>query len=118
MAPKDRDSKLQKNEVIYRFKFPHIHCPEEYIGESDRTFGAWLMADIRVPFLIHCNSQSTGHPVSPEYFTIVDRESQGANRNIKEVMYICVNDLSLNRNMGKYQLPHIWDQVLQGTPAL
>ena len=33
-------------------------------------------------------------------------------------MYIYVNDPSLNRKLDKYQLPHIWDQVLQDTPAL
>ena len=33
--------------------------------------------------------------------------------NIKEAMYICVNDPSLNRNIGKYQLPSIWDELMQ-----
>ena len=33
-------------------------------------------------------------------------------------MFICVNDPSLNRDLGKYQLPHIWDNILQDTPAL
>ena len=28
MALKDRDSKLQKSGVIYKFKCPHINCPE------------------------------------------------------------------------------------------
>ena len=27
-------------------------------------------------------------------------------------------DPSLNRNLGKYQLPHIWDNILQDTPVL
>ena len=39
MAPKDRDNKLQKSGIIYKFKCPHINCPKEYIGESGRTFG-------------------------------------------------------------------------------
>ena len=33
-------------------------------------------------------------------------------------MLLSVNDSSLNRNIGKYQLPHIWDQILQDTPTL
>ena len=36
----------------------------------------------------------------------------GVTKNIKEVMYIHVSDPSLNRNLGKYQLPHILDEVL------
>ena len=38
MAPKDRVRKLKKSGVIYKFKCLHINCPEEYIGESGRTF--------------------------------------------------------------------------------
>ena len=34
MAPKGKDHKLQKSGVFYKFKCPHINCPEEYIGES------------------------------------------------------------------------------------
>ena len=33
-------------------------------------------------------------------------------------MYIRTNDPSLNRNVGKYHLPHIWDEVLFDTPEL
>ena len=111
MAPKERDYKLQKSEVIYKFKFQHINCLKEYIGESGRTFGDRLKEHLRVPSPIHQHSNSTGHPVSPDCFTIAHRESQGVTGNIKEVMYIQVNDPSLNRNLGKYHPPHIWDQI-------
>ena len=33
-------------------------------------------------------------------------------------MFIYVHDPSLNRNLAKYQLPHIWDNNLQDTPVL
>ena len=39
MAPKDKGHKLQKSGIIYKFKCPHINCPEQYIGESGRTLG-------------------------------------------------------------------------------
>ena len=66
----------------------------------------------QAPSPIHHHSHSTGQPVSPKCFSIVDRESQGVTRNIKD------NDPSLNRNLTKYQLPHIWYQVLQDTSSL
>ena len=31
---------------------------------------------------------------------------------VKESMYIRVNNPSLNKNIGKYHLPHVWDEVL------
>ena len=35
-----------------------------------------------------------------------------------ETMFIHVNDPSLNRNLGKYQMPNVWNNILQDTPAL
>ena len=33
-------------------------------------------------------------------------------RAINEVIYIRVNNPNLNRNVGKYNLPHLWNKVL------
>ena len=46
------------------------------------------------------------------------REDQNVIRAIKEAIYIRVNSPSLNRNIGKYHLPHIWDEVLLNNPEL
>ena len=40
------------------------------------------------------------------------REEQNLSRLIKESMFIRVNGPSLNKNIGKYHLPHLWDEVL------
>ena len=50
--------------------------------------------------------------------SIVGREEQNLMRDIKEALYIRVNNPSLNRNIGKYNLPHIWDEVLYNTSEL
>ena len=39
-------------------------------------------------------------------------------RNIKESIYIRVNNLTLNNNIGKFNLSHIWDRVLLNTKGL
>ena len=101
MAPKDKDPKLATSGVIYRYKCPNINCTEQYIGESGRTLGDRYKEHLKAPTPIHLHTSSTGHPVSPECFPIVDREAQGLARNIKEAMYIKVNDSSLNQNFGK-----------------
>ena len=118
MAPKDRDNKLQKNGIIYRYQSPQINHPRQYIGESGRTFGDRYKEHLKAPSPIHLHSSTTGHPVNPDHFTIIDREPQGNIKNIKEAMYIRVNDPPLNRNLGKYQLLHVWDTILQDTPTL
>ena len=107
MAPRDMDPKC-----------PNINCTEQYIGESGWTLGDRYKEHLKAPSPIHLHTSATEHPVSPECFSIVDRESQSLARNIKEVIYTRVNDPSLNRNLGKFQLPHVWDQVLRDTPSL
>ena len=59
MAPKDRDNKLQKSGVIYRFNCPHINCPEEYIRKSGRTFGDRLKEHLIAPSSIIVILQDT-----------------------------------------------------------
>ena len=39
-------------------------------------------------------------------------------RNIKESIYIRVNNPTFNNNIGKFNLPHIWDRVLLNTKGL
>ena len=117
MVPKDKDPKLTKNGIIYRYKCPSINCPEQYIGESGRSPGQRCKEHLKGPSPIHLHTSTTGHPVNPECFTIVDREAQGLTKN-KEAMYIKISDPSLNRNLGKFQLLQVWDQVLKDTPSL
>ena len=45
-------------------------------------------------------------------FKIIGREGKTIARAIKEALYIRVNNPTLNRNIGKYSLPQIWNKVL------
>ena len=110
--PKDRGTILQKSGVIYRFRCGKVDCDEEYIGESGRTFAERFREHMKAPSHIHDHHNITGHEVSLDNFSIVGREDQDIARTIKEAILIRVNDSSLNRNIGKYQLPHIWDEVM------
>ena len=67
---------------------------------------------LKAPSPIHDHSNTTVHTTTLENFSIVGREEQNLSRLIKESMFIRVNNPSLNRNIGKYHLPHIWDEVL------
>ena len=66
----------------------------------------------KAPSLIFDHYNTTGHKICIENFGIVGREDQNLMRTIKEALYFRVNDPSLNRNIGKYHLLHIWDEVL------
>ena len=104
--------------VIYRYKCDRVECDEEYIGESSRNFGERFKEHQKAPSPIYDHYNITGHNINIENFEIVGRESQNLMRTIKEALYIRVNDPSLNRNIGKYRLPHIWDEVLHNISEL
>ena len=95
-----------------------ICIPKLYIRELVQIFGDRLKEHLRAPSPSYQHSQATGHPISADYLTIIGREAHGITRTIKEAMFICVNDPSFNRNLGKYQLLHIWDEVLQDISIL
>ena len=118
MAPKDQDPMQKRSEVIYRYKCDRVECDKEYIGESSRTFGERFKEHLKAPSPIFDHYNMTGHNVSIENLSIVGREEQTLMRTIKEALYIRVNDPSLNRNIGKYHLSHIWDEILFNTSEL
>ena len=77
-----------------------------------------LLTAEKAPSPIYDNSNNTGHQVTIDNFNIVGREDQNLSGAINEALYIRVNSPSLNRNIGKYHLPHIWDEVLLNTSEL
>ena len=118
VAPKDKDHITKKSGVIYRFKCDRLECDEEYIGETSRTFGERYREHLKAPSPIHDYSNISGHTTSLHNFSIVGREEQNLSWLIKESMYIRVNGPSLNKNIGKFHLPHLWDEVLNNSREL
>ena len=108
----------EKSGVIYRYQCYRVECDEEYNGESSRTFGERFREHLKAPSSIYDYHNITGHNVTIENFSTIGREDQNLCRWIKEALYIRVNNPSLNKNIGKYHLPHIWDKVLHNTSEL
>ena len=63
-------------------------------------------------------TNQTGHTTNQNNFQIIGREGHNLARNIKESIYIRVNNPSLNNNIGKFNLSHIWDRVSLNTKGL
>ena len=97
--------------IIYRFKCDRLECDEEYIGETSRTFEERYKEHLKAPFPIHDHSNTSGHTTSLENFSILGREEQNLSRLKKESMFIRVNSPSLNKNIGKYHLLHLLDDI-------
>ena len=66
----------------------------------------------------HGVQNRTGHTTNQNNFQIIGREGHNLARNIKESVYIRVNNPTLNNNIGKFNLSNIWDRVLLNTKDL
>ena len=118
VSPKDKENITKKSSVIYWFRCDRIDCEDEYIGESSRTFGERYKEHLKALSPIFEHQSKAGHTTSVENFKIIGREGHNMARAIKEAVYIRVNNPTLNRNIGKYNLPHLWDRVLHSIPEL
>ena len=118
VSPKDEEKMINKNSVIYSYSCGSIDCGEEYIGESARSFGERFKEHLKAPSPTFQHQCSSGHTTSINNFKIMGREENSLARTIKESIYIRVNNPTLNRNIGKYNLPHIWDNLLFSIPEL
>ena len=115
--PKDQDPIDNKSGVIYSYQCNHIACDEEYTGETARTWEKTQEAP-QTPFS-HPSTHTTNRThIIDTSFNIKSREDQGQARTIKESIYMRVNNPTLNQNIGKYNLSHIWDRVLFNTSGL
>ena len=93
-----------------------LSCDKEYIGETSWTLGARYKEHLKEPSPIHVHNIQTGHNTTPENFNIIGREEHGLATTVKESIYIRVNNPTLDRNICKYNLHHIWDRVLLSNP--
>ena len=118
MKPKDQYPKDNKSGLIYSYKCQDIKCGLEYIGGTARILGDRHKEHLKGPSSIHVHIQHTWHNATAENFNIIGREDRDLTRTIKEAIYIRVNNPSLNRNVGKYHLSHLWDRGLFNTPGL
>ena len=118
VSPKDMDPMENKSGAIYLFYCGDLACDKEYIGETSRTFGEKFKEHLKEHSPTYNHSNNTGQSTTQDKFQIIGREGHNIARNIKESIYIRVNDPTLNRNIGKFNLHCIWDRVLLITHEL
>ena len=118
VSPKDKDPMVNQSGAIYWYQCGDLSCDDEYIGETSRTFGERYKEHLKPPSAIHHHSNQTGHTTNQNNFQIIGREGHNLARNIKEFINIRVNNPTLNNNIGKFNLSHIWDRVLLNTKGL
>ena len=109
---------VSQSDAIYWYQCEDLTCDDEFIGETSRTFGKRYKEHLKDPSPIHHHNNQTNYPINQNNFKIIGREGHHMSRYIKESIFIRVNNPTLNNNIGKLNLPHIWDRVLTNTPGL
>ena len=105
--PRDKDPMVNKSGAIYWFQCGNLTCDDEYTEETSRTLGERFKEHLKEPSPIHNHGINTGHPTTLDNFQIIRREDHGIARTIKESIYIRVNNPTLNRNIGRFNLHHM-----------
>ena len=117
VKPKDKDPLHGKSGTIYWYQCGELVCDEEYIGEKSRTLWRDIKSIWKIPHPFM--DTVTFQDITPILITSPPvREDHGLAQTIKESIYIRVNNPTLNRYVGKYNLHHIWDRVLFSTHEL
>ena len=118
ISMKDKDPLANKSGAICWFQCGDLTCDDEYMGENSRTSGERFKEHLKEPSPTHIHSINTSNSTTQDNLKITGREDHGIARTIKESIYIRVNNPTLNRNTGKFNLHHIWERVLLNTPRL
>ena len=109
---KDSIPKLLRSSVVYCYKCPS--CNARYYGKTSRNLAIRCREHIRVTktgssvnnnsSAIYNHSSTTGHPVSPEDFSIISSTSNNSDLLIHESLLILRDRPSLNSQTSSIQL--------------
>ena len=122
VSPKDKDSKSKTQGIIYNIKCGENTCPMHYIGETGRTLEERYKDHVQDSnSAIHRHSAETGHSIpelDEDNVKILRKEDNTIHRRIIEGMYIKLHEPELNRNIGKVDIPNIYDNLLREEGSL
>ena len=104
--PKDPQKQEDTCGPIYRVTCQGVDCGSSYVHLRPSSASSEVSQ--------HIHRDYPGHKVEVE---VLDHEDRWIERGIKEAIYIRVHRPDLNRDTGRYLLPHIWDNLLRSRVA-
>ena len=117
-ASLDADAISQEGGMIHTHWCVRVDHDEENNDESARPLGERFKERLKVPLPIYDHFNTTGHHGYIDNLNIVCRKAHNLTKAIKDALFTRVNDPFLNRNIDKYNLLHVWEDVLFKTPEL
>ena len=101
VLPKDKDPMINQSGAIYWYQCGGLNM-WGWIHRGNLQDLWWkIQRAPEGPSAIHHHSSQTGHLTNHNNFQIIGREGHNLARNIKESIYIRVNNATLNNNIDK-----------------
>ena len=114
MHPKDKILTQLCQNVVCEWNCPKENCNSSYIGESSRCLESRLKEhNTSSTSTIFQHSITHNHPKADiSQFTIIDQDRKQVSRETREAIHIRKNNRALNCNIGKINIPKIFNQIL------
>ena len=111
MHPKDKIPTQLHQDVVYQWTCPTENCSSTYIGESSRCLESRVKEhSTSSTSTIFQHSTTCNHPKADiSQFKILDQDRKQVSR---EAIHIRRNNPALNCNIGKMNIPKIFNQIL------
>ena len=116
VRPKDKVLKERVTCPVYHIKCED--CEDSYIGETGRSLKARFQEHRRPSSANsevskHINSDCPEHHIDMDNAKILEVEPKWFERGVREAIHIRMLKPTLNRDAGRYNLPHVWDNTLK-----
>ena len=118
VRPKDPQPSTKKCELIYGIK--GSDCDASYVGETKQALGSRLKQHRRASTnesqlsAVFSHITETGHKFDDCNIVILDCEQCWYERGVREAIYECIEQLSMNKWGGlSFSLSRTWDRALK-----
>ena len=97
-------------------------CASTLVGETERSLKARFSEHRRPSSTTskvskHIHVDHPQHSVELDNGEVLTTEPRWFERGVKEAIYISTLNPSLNRDRGRYNLPLVWDNIINHRPA-
>ena len=108
----------ETSDEVHRYWIKCEDCEASYVGETGRTLESRLSEHRRPSSTSsevsrHIHLDHPDHRVDMDKVKIVDVEPRKFERGVREAIQILLKRPTLNRDVGRYELPNIWNGVLR-----
>ena len=117
MHPKDKIPTHLHQDVVYQWTCTEENCNSSYIGESSRCLESRIKGhNTSATSAIFDHSSINNHSkVDISQFKIIDQDMKQVSREAREAIHTRRNNPALNHNIGKMNIPKIFNQILGTT---